>query len=209
MNSVLNYLKSTTNTQRFLAALVLQVSVIFLLILFKFLVVAGGTEVVLSINPVDPRDPLRGDYVTFEYTDLTRLDSYYFENQNVQLGDTIYVPLRRYGKTWQPESGSVSTVMPKSGTFIKGHVTYVDRSSYDGYRDLVPMDSTDTYNSYKTAPSYFITATIEYGIEEYYIPEGTGTTAWGSNGPTQAVVSVDGKGNAVLKKLYRNDKPWP
>ena len=63
---------------KFILAIALQLAVIFTIIIFKFSVFTGGTEVMLRIQPVDPRDPLRGDYVTFSY-DISSVSSYQFE----------------------------------------------------------------------------------------------------------------------------------
>ncbi len=75
----------------FAAALAIQITLIGTIIGYKALTVATGTEVTLQIMPVDPRDPLRGDFLTFDYA-ITTLETYVFAYEPVKTGDTVYVP---------------------------------------------------------------------------------------------------------------------
>jgi uncharacterized membrane-anchored protein len=50
---------------------------------------------------------------------------------------------------------------------------------------------------------------IIYGIEDYFIPEGTGRDFTFLREEIAAKVEIDENGNAVLKQIYVNDKPWP
>jgi hypothetical protein len=54
-----------TKQTKFIIAIVIQLVIIFTIIIFKIAVLRSGTEVLLRIKPVDPRDPLRGDHLTF------------------------------------------------------------------------------------------------------------------------------------------------
>src|SRR3990167_7699578 len=86
-----------TEQTKFILAIALQAIIIFAIVIFKMSVLTGGTDVLLRIAPVDPRDLLRGDYATFQY-DISNLGSYSERGQQIKNGDTVYVILRQSGK---------------------------------------------------------------------------------------------------------------
>jgi uncharacterized membrane-anchored protein len=86
-------------------------------------------HVLIQVQPVDPHDLMRGEYVALSY-DISRLHA---------PAGTVYVPLHRVDGAWRG-SGAV-TEKPDGGTFIRG------RSDGSGH--------------------------VEYGIETFYVPEGT------------------------------------
>lgn len=185
-------------TKKFIAAIALQALLLLVLILLKASVTMNGTEVVLHIMPVDPRDPLRGDYITFRY-DISRLDPYLFETKPTN-GQTIYVPLAKSGKYWQAQT-AISTQQPQGSSqiFIKAKVVNGGASAAGSLKD--PYD----WRSEKLNP-----VDVQYGIEEFFIPEGTGQTlAPDATNDIAAKVIVDRNGNAVLKQVYVNGKEWP
>ena len=59
----------------------------------------GGVEIVLESRPVDPRDPLRGDFVILGYTaeDLGHLQA-----PKVPEGATVHVLFEDRGRFWEP-----------------------------------------------------------------------------------------------------------
>src|SRR5690606_14422471 len=81
-------------------------------------VLRDGSEVTLSVEPVDPRDLLRGDYVTLAYN-ISRVPADLFGEMAEERGDeddrTVYVRLKadddgvfqpvaaRFGKPPEPE----------------------------------------------------------------------------------------------------------
>jgi uncharacterized membrane-anchored protein len=88
-----------------------------------------GKHVLIQVQPVDPYDPFRGEYVALSYR-ISRVPH--------PDTDVVYVPLRRDGIAW---TGSRAVAeRPESGTFIRGRV-------HEG--------------------------TIDYGIETFYVQEGT------------------------------------
>lgn len=54
-----------TKETKFILAIVFQIIVIFAIIIFNLSVFTSGAEVLLRIVPADPRDLLRGDYISF------------------------------------------------------------------------------------------------------------------------------------------------
>jgi len=181
--------------KKFILAIALQVAVIFAIILFKSSVIFGGANVLLQIEPVDPRDFLRGDYMTFRYNishidwpHQNRLES--TSGERIRNGDTLYVILRQGGKYGNVEE--IRKTKPSGGElFIKGKVE----------RGGLAMDSlyeSDLYGGLDLA----------YGIEQYFIPEGKGQNFSFWDWP-YALVAIDSNGNAVLKQVFVDDKPWP
>ena len=187
-------MNSLTKQSKFAFAVLLQVVILFTLILFKLTVLAGGTEVLLKIEPVDPTSPLRGDYATFQYSNISRVDSYLADVTQVSTGDTVYVVLRQVGTYWKAER--VEKVKPTSGELflagklVSGGVVQQPAST------LLPRSLPQPLH-------------IVYGIEEYFIPEGSGRDFSFFDKEAAARVVVDDEGNAVLKQILVGGKPWP
>ena len=59
----------------------------------------GGLEIVLESAPVDPRDPLRGDFVILRYVaeDVAGLPAL-----DHRVGETVYVEFQDRGRYWEP-----------------------------------------------------------------------------------------------------------
>jgi uncharacterized membrane-anchored protein len=87
---------------------------------------ASGTQVRLRVQPVDPHDPFRGEYVDLSYP---------ISNIRIvgppgpKTGATVYVPLRRFNGVWT--GGVGMTNRPSNGeTFIRGRVTSANMDSH-------------------------------------------------------------------------------
>jgi uncharacterized membrane-anchored protein len=77
--------------------------------------VAFGQHVLLRVEPVDPRDPFRGQYVALRYA----IGSASFPDGS-STGTRVYVPLRSDGETW---TGTYATTKrPDGGTYIRGRI---------------------------------------------------------------------------------------
>lgn len=183
-----------TKQTKFILAIILQILIIFAIIIFKVAVLTGGTEVLLKIEPIDPRDPLRGDYATFQYS-ISNLDSYLFNNEQVKNSDTVYVILRQSGKYWIAQKTQKTKPTTDDQIFIKGKIV---SGGLESQSEFFPQQHFNRSRIH-----------IIYGIEEYYIPEGEGRGFSFWNKEATAKVSVDKNGNAVLKQIYIDDKPWP
>lgn len=177
---IFNMLNKNT---KFLIAVFVQVIIIFLIIFFKVSILTGGTEVILRIEPVDPWDPLRGDYITFDYniSDIPYSNYYKYEMENFREGQTVYVLLEKSSNYWYAFRIQKTKPTNSNTVFIKGIVDNVSSQSYH----------------------------ITYGIEEYFIEEKSGRNFDFSDKEALAKVIVDENGNAVLKQVYIDDKPWP
>ncbi len=170
----------------FTGIVALQVAVLLGFIGYKETTLRLGTTVLLQNVPVDPRDLFRGDYVVLRY-EVSTVEGYYY-GQYAQ-GDTVYVPLIRTESpggdaTWK--TAGYLTVEPEPGweVFLKGKVADV-AARQDGVARI----------------------TVEYGIEQYFVPEATGHEIETAR-DVKAEVAVDGFGHAVIKQLIVDGKPW-
>lgn len=190
----------------FTIAVVGQIALLVLLVLYKLATYSSGTEVLLKLQPVDPRDMLRGDYVTIRYS-ISRIHNY--DSERIYVGDTVYVPLTKGyegdSKFWSSYGGVTKLLPPDTNgqVYIQGVV-----------KNITPSNSFESGSNMllqKNQPplSQDAELTIQYGIEDYFIPEGSGRQAELNNGTAYARVAVGADGKAIIKQLYLNDKPWP
>lgn len=121
-------------------------------------ILRGGAEVLLKVEPVDPRDLLRGDYVSLSY-DITNIPTSIVTNvrEGASVTETgpIFVRLHKEPDGfWRAVSASLdvpASAPPEPGEAdIKGEVI--------SGRPLEPGGS----------------VRARYGIERFYLPEGTG-----------------------------------
>jgi uncharacterized membrane-anchored protein len=188
----------TTNQLKFILAIVFQVLIILAIIIFKVAVFSGGRDILLRIEPIDPRDLLRGNYITFRYQGISNIDSALARTEQIRKGDTVYVVLEQNEKYWIARS--VQKTKPAEGeVFIKGKVAGGEIEPENTFSDSPPWDWRLPHPGLN----------IVYGIEEYFIPEGRGQEVNFGRQEVAARVAVDENGNAVLKQIYINGKPWP
>lgn len=207
-------LENLTKTSKFLIGLAVQVLVILGIVIVKLAVLSGGTEIALRLVPVDPRDMLRGDYMTIRY-DISSVPGYYFSYSPIQDGDTVYVPLIKNGLFWTATSGVSKNLPVQKNTdyvYIKGTVI-------NGGAEASAFSGNNNFNRFNNTGN----VSLKYNIEQYYVPEGLGNTwvatrcsSWSGDrcldtgsDDTYAVVAVGDNGASVLKKLIHNGKPWP
>lgn len=147
-----------------------------------------GQEVTLSVEPVDPRDLLRGDYVILRYA-ISRIELQNIEaDSDFKRRETVYVGLKKSDKgAW--EAFSINHQLPriKSDTvYIKGRVTYASRKGYQ-------------------TPEL----RIKYGIEKYFVPEGEGRQleSLRNEKVLSVIVAVSQSGETGIKSLLVRGKP--
>lgn len=149
-----------------------------------------GETVRLKVEPVDPRDVMRGDYVILSY-DVSRVpaggiagipdakDAYwrYWSRDQWMEERTVYVTLEpdADGKLWRSAKASVNK--PASGRFIRGkYIRY-------GWRGLPE---------------------IRFGIEAFYVQEGKGKELEQARNARHltAEVALLSSGKAALRELH-------
>lgn len=177
-------LRSHARLLAFAVLVLLQALAVVALVVREERLRAVGREIVLKAVPVDPRDLLRGDYVILGY-EVQDLSS--FSGPAVVAGDRVDVDLRRSDRYWvvsefrRVEPGERT---PEPGAiFLRGTVESVS----------FPASGQGTVR-------------VAYAnLDRYYVPQGTGNLPK----PPDVVVIVDGNGNARIKRLEIDGKPWP
>jgi len=162
-------------------------------------------SITLQTEPIDPRDIFRGEYVRLSYA-ISRLtlDGLKGDKDFAQ-GDDIYVELVPISSrnTWL--AAGAYKKMRKSAEghrIIHGKITYVMRDAprvapLPGGNDMLetPCDKCTMVN-------------VNYGIESYFVPEGTGGTLEKAGNERRIAVDValDKQGKAAIKGLKLDGK---
>ena len=171
----------------FVAIIVIQVVFLLGLVGYREAILINGKTAVLRTVPVDPRDLFKGEYVTLRYEISTLGQNVNNPNGksyrlygNFNEGDSAYVTLTTVGSS-NPYSTAVQAGEPhkEADLFIKGRVT----SSKDG------------------------TITIEYGIEQYFVPEGRGFEIERAD-DVKVRVKINRSGTAAIEALIVDGEVW-
>ncbi|MDB4894257.1 MAG: hypothetical protein JWN15_519 [Firmicutes bacterium] len=167
----------------FWAAILLQVLVLVGMIGSHGYTLWTGRPVMLKTAPVDPWDPLRGEYVTLSYEISTlRHDQVAMNGAPYHQMQTVWVLLEQQGEFWS--AVQVSDQRPAASPAqlaMRGTVAY-----YDGGVGR-PGD-----------------VRVRYGIEQFYVPEGEarGLPGNGDRANMAVEVMVDSFGRAGLHRVY-------
>lgn len=169
-----------TTAIRILIIILLQTLVLFSMIAIRQWTLSTGTLVTLETAPIDPRSLFAGDYVTLGYK-INEITANKAVLEQLKAHETVYVVLEPKGQYWVAESVQATkpeVAQPKVA--IKGRLEY------------------------KADDKIF----VQYGIENYFIPEGEGKKLERpKNGEVMTVkVAVDRFGNAAIAGVYVNDK---
>ena len=150
----------------------------------------SGVEVILKTAPVDPRDLLRGDYVTLNY-DISRVPVSTLvggppkESLNNQV---LSVRLKKQDDDyWGIIESSFGALEPKPDTVVL---------------KTLPFD----YFSYGDSPQ--ATISVTYGIERYYVPEGAGRTIEDARNHDRVAIAarISADGEAHIRSLLLDGK---
>lgn len=140
------------------AVAAVQIAFLVSMIAGRAAVLRNGQEVVLSVEPVDPRDLLRGDYVILTYN-ISRLPVALFSGPPTQeagdrRGRTLFVRLKA------DEEGVFQPIAAR----------------FDARPEPAPaegeVDIRGQTQSNRGMTSDFIF--VRYGVERFYVPEGEG-----------------------------------
>ena len=140
-----------------------------------------GNVILLETAPVDPRDLLRGDYVILNYkiSTLPRRIFNSLPDESLTPGRKVYVALEQTGDFHT--AVRADTVPFEAGA---GQVLVVGQVRSRAWGD----------NSVR----------VDYGLERYYVTEGTGTPT----GKLTVQASVSKSGHAIIKQVFIDGKPY-
>lgn len=155
-------------------------------------IMRDGSEVLLRVEPVDPRDLLRGDYVSLSYeiTDIpSRMITNLREGEVATKAGVIFVRLRKEADGfWRAASASfdVPASLPPGA----------DEADIRG--EIAAGWSLDPDASVR----------VRYGIERFYLPEGEGRAIENDMRvrPFSMRVAIDREGTAQIKALVDEGK---
>lgn len=160
---------------RLLNSIIILWTTITLIIMASNSLSFGAKEVLLKVRPVDPRDMLRGDYVILDF------DISHAKNAYCAANEDFYINLKTIGKFAVAESYG-----KKEGSelFIKGKCKY----STIG----VPVRNNGDN-------------VIIFGIENYFVKEGTGRKIENfiNSGDAYAKVKIDKNGKAKVIDIVK------
>jgi uncharacterized membrane-anchored protein len=190
------------------AAAFIQFVLLALMVADRVQILREGTEVTLQTRPVDPRDVLRGDYVTLSYN-ISSLPAGLLKDQPagarnpivfVKLApnsDGIYEAISAYaiGVAFSVHADPVPAVNSPE-VLIRGRVAYGATCG-------------------PTGALFCDRLQIRYNIESYFVPEGEGRKLEQVRDQRKLMVvaAVDPSGRAAIKRLLVDgeavyDEPW-
>jgi uncharacterized membrane-anchored protein len=177
VNGLLGWLQSRER-KVLLVTVAAQLLILVGMIALRALPLITGQTVLVRVEPVDPRDLFRGDYVILSYPfsrvppdQIEGLSGEQPSSRKKLEGRTVYVPLVPDSNGVHMRAGTVTLEKPASGLFIKGHMK--------------------RYGS------------MEFGIESYFVEEGTGRRYEQAirDRHLSAELAVTSGGQAALKGL--------
>ena len=147
-----------------------------------------GAEIRLKTAPVDPRDLLKGDYVTLNY-------------------DISSIPVTKLTGP-KPKEGKQANLFVRLAPGADGFWTVTEASfqSLQAQDGSVVLKSLPYVGYYANQSDFF---GIPYGIERYYVPEGQGKSIESSvrSAALAVVVKVSKSGVGQIARLEMNGKP--
>ena len=148
---------------------------------------ATGVMILLETRPVDPRDLLRGDFVILNYEiSNVPIDRFQPAITNVEGGGDVFVALEKKGEFHVVRRASTTHLSPAAD-----EVVLLGTSRY-GWG--APFQS-------RSQPA---AVTVEYGLERYYVGEGTGNP----RGKLTVAVAVPASGRGQIKEVFLDGKPY-
>ena len=170
----------------FIAVIVIQIVFLLGLVGYRETILAVGRTAVLQTVPVDPRDLFKGEYVTLRY-EITTLGS-----TQVNQGSKRYRLL---------------------GDISKGDKVYVALSNIDGDEFSLdvqtgePSDRTELFIKGKVGTRHNDVITVDYGIEQYFVPEGSGLEIEQAD-EVEVRVKINRSGIAAIEALIVDGEDW-
>jgi uncharacterized membrane-anchored protein len=169
----------------FILVLALQTAWLLGMVIMQEYGFAHGKAILLETQPVDPRDLLSGDYLMLRYK-ISDVPTNLFSppvKKDLPDGTKIFVALA-------------------SGTNEFYEITRASTNA------LVSVSNTEVVLSGKSTYAWWNATNsihVEYGIERYYVAEGTGNPP---RGKLTARAVVPASGRAKLQQVFLDGKPY-
>lgn len=163
----------------------LQIGFLAALVEGRASILREGREVLLKVEPVDPRDLLRGDYVRLGYA-ISTLDRSLFADQEALLAHDAEIMVRL-------APGGDDGLWQAVGARPAGPPAVVDDA-----------DTVEIAGRIDGTPGGSETVRVTYGIERFYLPEGQGRPIERdlSVRPFRMLVAVADDGQAQIKAFF-------
>ncbi len=143
---------------------------------------AIGKVITLETERVDPRDLLRGDYLILNYK-ISNVPTNLFSprvTRDLPAGTKVYVALEAHGEFFTVANASTNRFEPSPSQVL-----------------LQARSAWQTWNATNAVH-------VEYGLERYFVREGTGNPR--GKLTVQAVVPASGR--ASIKQVFLDGKPY-
>jgi uncharacterized membrane-anchored protein len=142
---------------------------------------ASGTVVLLETQPVDPRDLLRGDFVTLNYkiSDVPFTAFSPPQTNALPPGPTVYVALEPRGDFYEVASASTDSLLPTTGQVI-----------IRGTSQAAWWSQSQVH--------------LAYGLERFFVREGAGNV----RGKMTVQAAIPASGRAQIKNVFVDGKPF-
>lgn len=169
------------------AVALLQIGFLVSMIAGRAAVLRSGQEVVLAVEPVDPRDLLRGDYVTLSYN-ISRVPAELFADRPPEGKGreerVVFVRLRADANgIFQPVAARYGGRPQEAPAAGEVDISGAARARWSAGTGLVA---------------------VRYGIERFYVPEGEGRAIESDlrQRAFRMKVAVAGDGTAQIKSFH-------
>jgi len=185
-------------------AAIIMTALLGQIVIERITLLSSGTEVRLATAPVDPRDIFRGDYVILTY-DISRLpvDRLADNPDAFTSGDRVFVTLEEDASgLWQATAIHHRQPEMKAGAVsIKGRIDWMDTAPLTP--TAIPGETTEDLAPVEEPCAGCRNARISYGIESYFVPEGTGRDLedMRDQGSVTVIAAVSENGTAAIKGL--------
>ena len=171
----------------FITVIIIQIVFLLGLVGYRETILALGRTAVLQTVPVDPRDLFKGEYVILRYEIST-------------IGDG---------------SNNTGTKPYIRGEIIEGDIVYVnipdsDTNEFDHNQFAQagnPSEEMDLFIKGRVTSSKDNIITVEYGIEQYFVPEGRGLEIEQAD-DVKVRVKINRSGTAAIEELIVDGEVW-
>lgn len=180
------------------AAGLIQMGLIGLMVIDRVSILRTGRDVTLQTRPLDPRDFLRGDYVTLGY-DISRVPAGALKGApSAGWGTPVFVK-----------------VAPNRDGFHEAISVHAAPIEVESPEVLIRGRVGSGANCGTESRTFCDTLDVRYGIEQYFVPEGEGKKLENARNQRKLtiVAAVAPTGRAAIKRLMIDgepvyDEPW-